>query len=155
MKLCLISATDSYHVTLSRASVLASPLESALPRNATAKRLESALAKSLDLKSSEINTYRKCGGGPPYFCLLQSLFANRCSSVFICGYTSCLFLPASFTSFALFTGHDYQLPLCNCQRWVAEAARSWRGTLQIGRKRQGDGGVQARLHRCAIMLWAM
>ena len=64
MTLCLISTTDSCNVTLSRASLLASPLESALPRNASAKRLESALAKSLDLKSPEMNTCRKCGGSP-------------------------------------------------------------------------------------------
>src|SRR3989441_1863669 len=31
----------------------------------------------------------------------------------------------------------------------------WGETLQIGPNRQQDGGVQARLHRCAIMLWAM
>jgi len=57
MKLCLISATDSCNVTLSRTSVLAIPLESALTKNAPAKRLESALAKSLDLKSPEMNIY--------------------------------------------------------------------------------------------------
>src|SRR2546422_11258446 len=81
MTLCLISTTDSCNVTLSRTSVLAIPLESALPRNAPAKRLESALAKSLDLKSSEMNTCRKCGG-PPLLCILPfTIFV--CESVFI------------------------------------------------------------------------
>src|SRR5229473_2466668 len=65
MTLCLISATDSCNVTLARKSGLASPLES-------------ALANSLDLKSPEINTYRKCGGVPS---LPFTIFV--CESVFI------------------------------------------------------------------------
>ncbi len=81
MTLCLISTTDSCNVTLSRASLLASPLESALPRNASAKRLESALAKSLDLKSPEMNSCRKCGGFPLLCILPFTIFV--CESVFI------------------------------------------------------------------------
>src|SRR2546426_3340683 len=63
MKLCLISATDSCNVTLSRTSVLASPLESAVTKNAAAKRLESALANSLDLNWNE--QLQKNRGAPP------------------------------------------------------------------------------------------
>ena len=62
MTLCLVSATDSCNVMLSRTSVLASPLESAVTKNASAKRLESALTKSLDLKPPGINSYKKTGG---------------------------------------------------------------------------------------------
>src|SRR3989442_1607252 len=90
MTLCLISATDSCNVTLARKSGLASPLESALAKNASASPLESALAKSLDLKSPEINTYRKCGGVPslPFTIFVcESVFIG----VFICGYISWLF----------------------------------------------------------------
>src|SRR5437879_1265366 len=43
-------------------STLASPLECALAKNAPATPLEYALAKSLDLKSPEINTYKKGWG---------------------------------------------------------------------------------------------
>src|SRR5712691_9793239 len=80
MTLRLISTTGSYNVTLSRTSVQASPLESALPRNASAKRLESALAKSLDLKSPEMNSCRKCGGFPLLaFCNLRlRIGVHRC-----------------------------------------------------------------------------
>src|SRR2546426_8716031 len=80
MKLCLISATDSYNVTRSRTSVLAIPLESALTKNAPAKRLESALAKSLDLKSPEMNTCRKCGGSPllAFYNLRLRIGVHRC-----------------------------------------------------------------------------
>src|SRR3989442_15481511 len=72
MKLCLVSATDSCNVTLSRTSVLASPLESAATKNAAAKRLESALANSLDLKSPGMNRYKKTGGLLPPLCLCPS-----------------------------------------------------------------------------------
>src|SRR5216684_347200 len=64
MTLCLVSATDSYNVTLSRASVLASPLESALTKNASANPLGCAVTKSLDLKSPGMNSYKKTGGSP-------------------------------------------------------------------------------------------
>src|SRR2546426_12176397 len=57
MTLCLVSATDSYAVTVSRTCALASCLDSA-------NLLESAVTKSLNLKSLEINTCRKCGGSP-------------------------------------------------------------------------------------------
>src|SRR3989442_107687 len=81
MTLCLISATDSCNVPLAGTSVLASPLESALTKNAPAKRLESALAKSLDLKSPEMNSCRKCGGSPLLCILPFTIFV--CESVFI------------------------------------------------------------------------
>ena len=50
--------------TLCLTSTLASPLESALTKNAPANPVESAVTKSLDLKSPEINTCRKRGGSP-------------------------------------------------------------------------------------------
>src|SRR5712691_3664131 len=88
MTLCLVSATDSYAVTVSRTCALASCLDSALARNASANLLECAVTKSLDLKSPEINTCRKCGGSPllrfHYFvCFLRFLFIGvyQCSSV--------------------------------------------------------------------------
>src|SRR5437870_11133981 len=91
-----------------------------------------------------MNTCRKCGGSPciPVFCFLQSSFANRCSSVFICGYTSWLFLPASFTSFAFFTGHGDRFPLCNCQRWVAEAAGFGGRRCKLGKIASGMGAFK-------------
>src|SRR3989442_14225003 len=64
MMLCLVSATGSYPVTLRLAPALASCLDSALAKNASANPLESAVTKSLDLKSPEINTCRKRGGSP-------------------------------------------------------------------------------------------
>ena len=69
-------------VTLWPTPALASPLECAVTKNAPATPLEYALAKSLDLKSPEINTYKKGWGilagrdagatksFPPPFCLL-------------------------------------------------------------------------------------
>src|SRR2546427_10276332 len=39
-------------------------LMTSLTKNASASALESALAKSLDLKSPEMNSYKKPGGGP-------------------------------------------------------------------------------------------
>src|SRR2546425_7289264 len=45
-------------------SMPVTPLECALTKNASANALESALAKSLELKSPEMNTYKKPGGGP-------------------------------------------------------------------------------------------
>src|SRR2546422_476837 len=72
-------------VTLSATSTLASPLECAHTKNASANRLECVLTNSLDLKSPEINTYKKTGGPP------SLPFANFCLlTAFICGYTFCL-----------------------------------------------------------------
>src|SRR2546422_6419571 len=65
MTLCLVSTTDSCNVTLSRTSVLASPLESAVTKNASANPLGCAVTKSLDLKSPGMNSYKKTGGSPP------------------------------------------------------------------------------------------
>src|SRR3989441_12729991 len=64
MTLCLVSATDPYGVTVSCTPALASCLDSALAKNASANPVESAVTKSLDLKSPEINTCRKRGGSP-------------------------------------------------------------------------------------------
>ena len=103
MTLCLVSATDPYGVTVSCTPALASCLDSALAKNASANAVESAVTKSLDLKSPEINTYRKCGGSPLLASIISfasfasalspwppSLPVYRCSSVFICGFTFCL-----------------------------------------------------------------
>src|SRR5437899_5562989 len=81
MTLCLVSATRSYPVTLQLAPALASSLDSALARNASANLLECAVTKSLDLKSPEINTCRKCGGSP--LLRFRSLSFASCLSVFI------------------------------------------------------------------------
>ena len=154
MTLCLISTTDSCNVTLSRASLLASPLESALPRNASAKRLESALAKSLDLKSPEMNSYRKCGGSP----LLLPFTIFVCESVFISVHLW-LHLLAFFACLLYFLCFLYRpwrpIALVQLSALGGRGGGVWGETLQIGPNRQQDGGVQARLHRCAIMLWAM
>src|SRR2546425_12167992 len=75
MKLCLISATDYYNVTLSRASVLAIPLESALTKNASANPLGCAVTKSLDLKSPGMNSYKKTGGSPLLFAFARLPFS--------------------------------------------------------------------------------
>ena len=49
----------------------------ALTKNASVSALECALTKSLDLKSPEMNSYKKTSGVPslPW----RSSFANRCS----------------------------------------------------------------------------
>src|SRR5437879_5630435 len=94
--LCLVSTTGSCPMrlrltppTLCLTPTLASPLESAHPKNASVSPLESALAKSLDLKSPEINTYRKCGGSPlAFYNLHLFICVHQC---FIGGCTSCLF----------------------------------------------------------------
>ncbi len=57
-----------------------------------------------------------CVCGFPYFVFLP--FAFYLLSFAAASFASFIF----FTSYASFTGHDDQLPLCNCQRWVAEAA---------------------------------
>ena len=153
MTLCLISATDSCNVTLARKSGLASPLESALAKNASASPLESALANSLDLKSPEINTYRKCGGVPS---LLFTIFV--CESVFISVHLWLHLLPF-FCLLLYFLCSVYRpwrpIALVQLSALGGRGGGVWGETLQIGRKRQRDGAVQARLHRCAIMLWAM
>src|SRR2546425_1846340 len=84
MTLCLVSATDPYGVTVSCTPALASCLDSALAKNASANPVESAVTKSLDLKSPEINTYRKYGGVPilRFRSLSLASFAS-CLSVFI------------------------------------------------------------------------
>src|SRR5438132_4934898 len=90
MTLCLVSATDPYGVTVSCTPALASCLDSALAKNASANPLKSAVTKSLDLKSPEINTCRKCGGSPLLrfhylvcFLRFRSLSFASCLSVFI------------------------------------------------------------------------
>jgi len=93
MTLCLVSATDPYGVTVSCTPALASCLDSALAKNASANPVESAVTKSLDLKSHEINTCRKCGGSPllcfhHLVCFLRFRFLSlasfaSCLSVFI------------------------------------------------------------------------
>ena len=60
-------------------------------------------------------------GVPPYLPFTIFVCESVFIGVFICGCTSCLFLPASFTSFAFFTGRGDRLAWCNCPRWVAEA----------------------------------
>src|SRR2546425_13111159 len=45
-------------------SALPTPLQSALTENAAANPLECSVAKSLDLKPPEMNTYGKCGWSP-------------------------------------------------------------------------------------------
>src|SRR2546425_8382257 len=93
--------------------------------------------------------------GFPPTCLLQSSFANRCSSV-------CSSVVALFVFFCL----PPLLPLLTLQAvatdWPgATVSAGWRRrggwgeTLQIGPNRQQDGAVQACLRLCAIMLWAM
>ena len=156
MTLCLVSATDSYNVTLSRMSVLASPLGSALTKNAPAKRLESALANSLDLKSSEMNTCRKCGGLPPtlhfaFYNLRLRIGVHQCSSEVTPLAFFCLppLLPLPSLQ-AMATDSP-----CATVRAGWQRQRGLGGHAAIGLNRQQDGGVQARLHRCAIMLWAM
>jgi len=47
---------------LLRSLKFASPLECAVVKNASLGPMESALARSLELKSSEINTCKKVGG---------------------------------------------------------------------------------------------
>ena len=54
--------TDPYIVTLSATSTPATHLKSAVTKNASATPLECAFPKSLDLKSPEMNTYKKYGG---------------------------------------------------------------------------------------------
>src|SRR2546425_13207162 len=75
MKLCLISATDYYNVTLSRASVLAIPLESTVTKNASRIPLGCAVTKSLDLQSPGMNSYKKTGGSPLLFAFARLPFA--------------------------------------------------------------------------------
>src|SRR5437899_10291776 len=61
---------------LSVLCTLASPLESAVPKNGSASPLESALTKSLDLKPPEINSYRKEGVASPSSAKLTSTGAQ-------------------------------------------------------------------------------
>src|SRR2546426_12439470 len=80
MKLCLISATGSGNVTLSRTRVLASPLESALTKNASASPLGSALAKSLDLNPPGIILLQKTRGVPLHPASLLQPFSSAAYS---------------------------------------------------------------------------
>src|SRR5207245_11143097 len=57
--------TNSYIVTPCLWPKLASPLEHAVTKNASASPLESAFANPLDLKFLRINTCRKWWGSPP------------------------------------------------------------------------------------------
>src|SRR2546426_2873914 len=96
MTLCLVSATDSCNVTLSRTSVLASPLESALTKNASANPLGCAVTNSLDLKSPGMNSYKKTGA-PPSLCLCPSYllpFAFSPASPPLCGLPFMVYLRA-------------------------------------------------------------
>jgi len=62
--LWLLSTTDCSIVTLCPTSALASPLQCAHTKNVSVNPLESAITKSLELKSPEMSTYKKPGGGP-------------------------------------------------------------------------------------------
>src|SRR5437870_1257655 len=76
-------------MTLCVLCTLASPLESAVPKNGSANPLESALAKSLDLKPPEINTYRKEGVAPPSSAKLTSTGAQTRIPFPVAGGDSC------------------------------------------------------------------
>src|SRR5947209_16565004 len=89
MTLCLVSATGSYPVTLQLAPALASCLDSALAKNASANPVESAVTKSLDLKSPEINTCRKRGGSP-LLCFHYLVCFLRFRSLSLASFASCL-----------------------------------------------------------------
>src|SRR5207245_11282137 len=62
--------------TLCLRSACTTPLEYAVTKNASVSPLECAVPKSLDLKSPEMNSYKKSGGSPLGFCFV-------CASVFI------------------------------------------------------------------------
>src|SRR5207245_5272828 len=57
-------ATDLDIVRFCARSTLATPLESAVTKNAPATPLECPFPKSLDLKLLRMNTYKKCGVSP-------------------------------------------------------------------------------------------
>ena len=59
-----------------RSRKLVTPLDFALTKNASVSALEYALTNSLDLKSPEMNSYKKTWGVPslPW----RSSFVNRC-----------------------------------------------------------------------------
>ena len=57
-------ATDPDIVRFCARPTLATPLESAVTKNAPATPLECAFPKSLDLKLLRMNTYKKCGVSP-------------------------------------------------------------------------------------------
>src|SRR2546425_8794258 len=99
MKLCLISATDSCNVTLSRISVLASPLESAVTKNASANPLGCAVTKSLDLKSPGMNSYKKTGGSPLLSAFAPLPFAFSTASQPLCGLPFMVYLRAKKEDF--------------------------------------------------------
>jgi len=81
-------------------------------------------------------------GVPPYLPFTIFVCESVFIGVFICGCTSCLFLPASFTCFAFFTGHGDRFPLCNCQRWVAEAAGFGGRRCKLGQIASGMGAFK-------------
>src|SRR5713226_8780154 len=54
-----------WSVMLWRSSKSATPLQCAVTKNASVNPLESAVAKTLDLKSSRMNSYQKGWGYPP------------------------------------------------------------------------------------------
>src|SRR2546422_8006000 len=57
-------ATDPDIVRFCARPTLATPLESAVTKNASVNLLECAHTKSLDLKLLRMNTYKKCGVSP-------------------------------------------------------------------------------------------
>src|SRR3989442_1561488 len=59
-------------VMLRRSSKSATPLQSALRKNASVNPLQSAVANSLDLKSPGMNTYKKGWGYPPAEALVEA-----------------------------------------------------------------------------------
>src|SRR5437870_6869952 len=123
-------------------------------KNVPVNPLESAITKSLDLKSPEINTCRKCGGSPllVFYNLRFLIGLHQCSS----GVTPLAFLPASarrngsltefFSSFLAFDplGRDFDLvhALEGKQQFDEELGRIFRGLLNDVANRVGDGGVE-------------
>src|SRR3989475_2868380 len=65
------------------------PLGCALTKNAAVSALECALTNSLDLKSPEINTYRKCGGSP-LLCFHYLVCFLHFRSLSLASFASCL-----------------------------------------------------------------
>ncbi len=68
-----LSTLDHELLTLAIPALISS-LECSLTKNAPASPLDSALTKSLDLKSFVIHSYKKHPGGPPLFFFLYFLY---------------------------------------------------------------------------------
>src|SRR5437879_6228731 len=90
-------------------------------------------------------------GVPPY--LPFTVFV--CESVFISVHLWLHFLPffACLLYFLCFLYRPWRpIALVQLSALGGGGSGVWEETLQIGMKRQGDGGVQACLRLCAIML---